>query len=147
MNRKTTTLPSTFLKSCHSAKNKKIRAYTYDRDILLLPSCLKDSRGLVKIPRGESTRELLAANGLVGRICLTSGMTEDDIFSEIRSVFSIPMDGDPHFPIKILQMSGGGSKTLTVPVVSSTYTWTASAVVGKNAKTPIYVLAEDKLKV
>ena len=57
------------------------------------------------------------------------------------------MDNDPDFPIKILHMSGGGSKTLTVPVVSSSYKWTAGAVAGKLAKTLIYVLAEEPLKV
>ena len=74
-------------------------------------------------------------------------MTELQIFDEIRSIFSCPMNEDMEFPIKIVQISGGGSKTLTVPVVSSTYKWTAGAVAGKNAKCPIYVLADDPLKV
>ena len=62
-------------------------------------------------------------------------------------MFSGPMDNDPDFSIKILQMSGGSSKTLTVPGVSQSYKWTAAAVAGKLSKSPIYVLAEDKLKV
>ena len=70
-------------------------------------------------------------------------MTELHIFDEIRSIFRSPMNEDMEFSIRILQMSGGGSKTLTIPVVSSTYKWTASAVAGKNAKCPIYVLAND----
>ena len=71
-------------------------------------------------------------------------MTELQMFDEIRSIFHSPMN---EFSIRILQMSGGGSKTLTIPVVSSTYKWTASAVAGKNAKWAIYVLADDPLKV
>ena len=55
-------------------------------------------------------------------------MTELQIFDEIRSIFRSPMNEDVEFSIRILQMSGGGSKTLTIPVVSSTYKWTASAV-------------------
>ena len=114
-----------------------------DRDIILLPNSFKDECGLIKIPRGKASRECLAANGLVGRICLSTNMTELHIFDEIRSIFRSPMNEDMEFSIRILQMSGGGSKTLTIPVVSSTYKWTASAVAGKNAKCPIYVLAND----
>ena len=34
-----------------------------------------------------------------------------------------------------------------VPVLSESYKWTASAVAGRNAKVPIYILAEDQLEV
>ena len=57
------------------------------------------------------------------------------------------MNNDEDFPVKILQTSGGSSKTLTIPVISSSYRWTAGSVAGKNAKCPIYVLAEENLKV
>ena len=67
--------------------------------------------------------------------------------NEIRSVFSGPMDDDRMFRIKILQPSGGGSKSLTIPQVSASFRWTASAIVGKNAKMPVYILADDDLKV
>ena len=67
--------------------------------------------------------------------------------AEIRSVFSIPMENRSNFPFKILQPSGGSSKSLSVPALSCSFKWTASAIAGKNSKTPIYVLACDDLKV
>ena len=96
--------------------------YTYDRDIILLPKAFKDERGLVKVPRGQTCRESLAVNGLIGKICLTSEMTEEEIFDEIRSVFCTAMSQDLTFP-------------------------TASAVAGKNAKAPVYILAGANLQV
>ena len=123
------------------------RVYTYDRDIICLPRTYADDEGLVKIPRQRSAREFLAVNKLIGKIRLSSAMTEDKIMEEIRSVFRTPMDEDSRFPFQILQSSGGSSKSLTIPVLSASYQWTAGAVAGKNSKTPIYILAEDKLKV
>lgn len=81
----------------------------------------------------------------MGNIRLRSEMTEEEIMSEIRSVFCSPMDKDDYFQFKILQTSGGGSRSLGVREVSSSYKWTASTVAGKNAKCPIYILAQDKL--
>ena len=72
-------------------------------------------------------------------------MTEDESMEEIRSVFKFPMDNDSRF--EILQPSGGGSESLTVPVLSASYKWSASSVAGMNTQVPIYVLAKDKLKV
>ena len=86
-------------------------------------------------------------DGLVGRICLTSDMSEDDIFKEIRSVFRGPMEDNEYFKFNILQSTGGSSKTLVVPALSSSYKWTASAVAPKHVKTPIYILAREPLKV
>lgn len=120
--------------------------FTYDRDIICLPKSYSGSDRVVKIPRGQRAREYLAENGLLGKIRLTSDMTEDEIMGEIRSVFKRPMDDDPLFKFVILQPSGGSSKTLTIPALSSSYTWTASAVAG-NVKSPIYILAEDRLVV
>ena len=149
--RKTTTLPSVFLnkqrQSTAQLTTKGSRCYTYDRDIILLPNAFRDERGLIKIPRSQASRESLAANGLVGKIRLSSDMTELRIFDKIRAVFSSPMNNDEDFPVKILQTSGGSSKTLTISVISSSYRWTAGSVAGKNAKCPIYVLAEENLKV
>ena len=42
---------------------------------------------------------------------------------------------------------GGTSKSLIIPALSSSYTWTASAVAGRNSKVPIYILAKVELKV
>ena len=34
-----------------------------------------------------------------------------------------------------------------IPELSSSYKWTAASVAGRNAKTPIYIVAEDELEV
>ena len=49
--------------------------------------------------------------------------------------------------IKRRLMSGGDSKSLSVPVTSASFKWTASAVSGKTKKSTIYILAREKLKV
>ena len=98
----------------------------------------------ITIPRSKEIRDFLARNGLMGKIRLSSSMTEEEIMSEIRSVFSVPMKNQSNFAFKILQPSGGSSKSLSVPALSSS---TASAIAGKSSKMPIYVLASDKLEV
>lgn len=123
------------------------RFFTYDRDIICLPRSFRTPSGLIPIPRQRDKREFLAVNKLIGKIRLTSEMSEKCILKEIRSLFKLPMDDDSDFQFEFLQQSGGGSKSLNVPVISSTFKWTASAVCGKNSKTPIYILAKDKLKV
>ena len=82
----------------------------------------------------------------MGKIRLHSAMSEKNVMNEIRSVFSDAMDDDDDFRFDILQSSGGGSKTLTSPPKSSSFTWTAQVVAG-SSKTPIYILALDDLKV
>ena len=132
------------------SKEKKCgnqRVYTYDRDIICLPKSHIGKDGLVKIPRKKSMRDYLAMNHLIGKIRLNSDMSEGEIFQEIRSVFDGPMAGADNFPFRILQTCGGGSKTLSTPVLSSSFKWTANAVAGRNAKAPIYILAEDDLVV
>ena len=74
-------------------------------------------------------------------------MNEDEIFEEIRSVFRGPMRGNKQFQFDILQSTGGNSRSLTIPAVSSTFKWSASAVASKSVKTPIYILAQDELEV
>ena len=72
-------------------------------------------------------------------------MSEASIMKEIRSVFKEPMYYLDDFPFKILQLSGGGSKTLSEPVLSSSFKWTASALAGRNSKVPVYILADADL--
>ena len=98
----------------------------------------------MRIPRN---REALCEAGLIGRIRLTSDMSEEEIFDEIRSVFKIPMEENKNFEFDILQSAGGSTKNLVVPALSSSYQWTASAIAPKNVKTPIYILAKEPLKV
>ena len=73
-------------------------------------------------------------------------MSEEEIFSEIRSVFCKPMGKDESFPFELLQPMGG-CKSLTIPSQSSNFEWNASTVAGKNAKMPVYILAQSDLKV
>ena len=69
--------------------------------------------------------EVLAKNGLIGKIRLTSDMTEDAIF-KIKSVFRGPMGNSDSFDFDVLQSTGGSSKSLAVPSVSDSFKWTAS---------------------
>lgn len=64
---------------------------TWDRDILCIP---KDMSGVdggnVSYPRGRYWA-YLASNGLVGKLHLTSEMTENDVKVQIWSVFKVHM--------------------------------------------------------
>ena len=115
-----------------SRSKTKEKVFTYDRDIICLPKLYRRSSNIL-IPR---SRTQLAKNGLIGKIRLTSDMTQDDIFDEIWSVFHEPMDGSSTFLFYVLQPAGGHSKSLTIPALSDSYSykWTASAIVSKNVK-------------
>lgn len=126
---------------------KKGRVVTYERDIICLPRSFVKQGNLIDIPRKRSVRQALAINKLVGKIQLDSAMSQADIFHEVRSVFRTPMRGDNFFRFKVLQSSGGDSRNLVIPEVSKSYRWTASAFAGKNAKTPVYIMAMDDLNV
>lgn len=119
--------------------------YTYDREIVCFPNSFVNRKGLIQIPRKKSVRNYLVINKLIGNVRLRSDMTEDELMSEIRSVFSLAMKQDSLFNFKILQTCGGGSRALSERQVSSSFQWTASTIAGKNSKCPIYILAEDEL--
>ena len=76
-----------------------------------------------------------------------STMTVKEVEDEVRSVFHKAMSGRSDFPFTFLQPAGAGSRTLTIPSVSS-FSWTAQQVakLGPN-KQSIYILARDKLAV
>lgn len=75
-----------------------------------------------------------------------SNMTEEEVESEVRSVFSGPMGGRSDFRFYFIQPTGAGSRTLTLPSVSSSFCWTAQQVAKLgNYKQPIYILAKDNL--
>ena len=101
----------------------------------------------VSIPRSLESREFLGRNKLIGRIHLDSNMEENEIFDEIRSVFEVPFGNSSSFQFEVLQAAGESSKMLTVPATSSSFKWTASSIVSKSPKTPIYIMAIDELKV
>ena len=98
---------------------KKAKVSTWDRNIMCLPKSL-GNEGEIIIPRAASRAEL-ASKGLTGKIHLESWMNEQEVMSEIRSVFQGPMNSDPAFPFSVLQCAGAGSRSLTIPSVSSSF--------------------------
>ena len=74
-------------------------------------------------------------------------MTQQEILDDIRETFQKPMRRKADFDFKVLQPTGGGSKTLTVPCHSKNFEWSASSIVSKITKTPIYLLANEDIKV
>ena len=91
----------------------------------------------------QKDRSELSRNGLIGNI--TSSMNQDEIFDEIRSIFRKPMGESTTFQFDVLQPIGGKGKGLTVPALSPNYQWTASSILPKNAKCPLYILAKEPL--
>ncbi len=131
-----------------TAPKQKKRLIVYDRDIILLPETYmpdKGSDGKIMIPRRE--REYLASHSIIGKITLASNMSQDDIYDEILEVFKIQMNNNMDFQFTVLQPTGGGSKSLIVPALSKNFTWTASSIAGKNARSSIYILANESMKV
>lgn len=141
-------LPSSFLARHEERQKAKkpCKEFIYERDIVCLPNSFNKD-GYITIPRSKPIREMMARSGLLGKIHLTSSMSEAVIMNEIRSVFEKPMKSNPNFAFKILQPTGGSSKGLSVPALSSSFKWTASAIAGKSNKVTIYILAEDELQV
>ena len=75
-------------------------------------------------------------------------MSVEEVEKEIRSVFKGPMEGRPDFKFSYLQPTGVGTKTLSIPPVSDTFSWTPQQVakLGGN-KQAIYILAQEDLAV
>ena len=101
------------------------------------------SENTIAIPRKKPS--LLARHGLIGKIHLQSHWSEEELFVEVCSVFSDTTRGNVSFPFTFLIPTGGGSKTLTKPVVSATFKWTSKEVTGK-ADSTIYIIAGKELK-
>lgn len=102
----------------HRGNKGKGRLFTYERDLYACQSHLQRRRPNPNLKEGTKT---LAANKLIGKIQLRSDMDEEEMFSEICSVFNWPMDEDDTFPFTILQSSGGDSRILMVPELSHSY--------------------------
>ena len=90
-------------------------------------------------------KSYISKAGLVGNIAFDSCTTEY-LFTEIRNVFKGPMKGRKYFLFEILQPTGGCSKSLAVPAVSSSFRWSAGAMAKGNELT-IYILAQEELQV
>ena len=128
----------------HAKRTKAKPVQIWDRDIICLPKTEK-SHSNVSYPRGKY-RTKLGQMGLIGKIRLMSTMTEDEMEQEIRSVFKGPMNGRQDFPFVFLQPTGLGSRSLTVPSVSSSFSWSPQQVAKLGGvKSAIYILAADDL--
>ena len=129
-------------KASQSKRPKAVQCW--DRDIVCLPQdCSSDDH--LPYPRGKF-RAKLGMSGLIGKIRLTSSMTVEEVQDEVRSVFQKAMADRKDFPFIFLQPTGAGSRTLTVPSVSTSFCWTAQQVAKLGAnKQSIYILAQDDL--
>ena len=110
-------------------------------------SCLPLRRTCpIPYPRGRY-REFLGHQGLVGKIRLMSNMTAEDVVSEIHSVFQGAVKKSS-FPFTFLQPTGCGSRSLTVPSVSSQFVWTPQQVAKLGAnKGTVYIMLEEELDI
>ena len=82
----------------------------------------------------------------MGKIHITEDISVEQVAGEVRSVFKVPLDKRSDFPFHYLQPIGSGSCTLSLPSVSSSFSWTAKQVaqLGSSSGT-IYILADDDL--
>ena len=136
------------LSNSNPASKRPKTVQFWDLDIICIPQPSSESTSLqLAYPRGKS-RGKLCSLGLVGKIQLSSAMSDEEVQQEIRSVFSVPMGGRADFPFVFLQPVGAGTKTLIVPAVSSSFCWTAQQVARLGSyKQAIYILAKDELKI
>ena len=80
-----------------------------------------------------------------------AGCSQSQAFSggetEVRSVFVKAMGGKHDFPFLFLQPTGSGSRSLSMPAISTSFQWTSQQVakLGANKQT-IYILATDELE-
>lgn len=107
---------------------------TYVRDIVLLPVEFRSENGSICIPQ-STRREKLGKVGLVGKVEITSSMTEDEVHSAICEVFAVPMGlmvevikNRTRFQFSYLLRSGCNSRTLHVPTVKDTLQWNRKQV-------------------
>ena len=89
--------PSTFVGRNKSKGKAPAKIITYDQDIWCLPQSFVREDGTIPIPKLMKKCTLLCAIGLIGKIRLTSYITEEEIMNEIRSVFERPFDYDDTF--------------------------------------------------
>ena len=99
------------------------------------------------LPKTTSTSEKLAyplgklrskmwQQGLRGKIRISTDTSVEDVEDEVRSVFRGPMSGRSDFLFQYLQPTGGGSKMLGIPSVSSTFSYSGIAgILNKLCKT------------
>lgn len=146
--------PPTAFKRHRASRAPVSKVVKYVRDILCLPKAWIKNTKHIAVPRGER-RSLLANAGLIGKIEFDSNMSDREVRLEICKAFSKPMglapralENDELFPFKYLQRTGAGSRTLCVPSVAESFTWSGKqvATLAKSGGI-IYILAEEVLLV
>ena len=65
--------------------------------------------------------------------------------AELRSTFKGAMGHDGNFSFLFLQTGGGGSKSLTYPAVSASFTWTAKEAGKLSGRGCLYIEAQAEL--
>ena len=53
--------------------------------------------------------------------------------------------GNDNFPFRFLQIAGGGSNSLTIPVLSASFTWTPNKVATLAGQGCLYIQAQASL--
>ena len=85
----------------------------------------------------------------MGKIEITSSMTEDEVHSEICEVFAVPMGltvEDTCFQFSYLLRSGCNSRKSCVPTVKDTFQWNGKPVASlAKSGSFIYLLAREPL--
>ncbi len=116
-----------------SSRSKRPKCViSWDRDVVCLPNNYfpgdsEKKNATIPYPRGKY-RTYLARMKLIGKVHLTSDMTVDEAMNEFRSAFLGPMNKNPNFRFAYLQSTGGGARSLALPNVSSSFTWSAHQV-------------------
>ncbi len=143
-----------FARTSRSSRKKKqggaTKVISYVRDIILLPNEFKSDEGDVVIPR-NSRREKLGKTGLVGKIEISSDMTEQQVRSEICEVFSTPMGlsaedikNGAYFKFSYLQRAGCNSRSLCQPTVKESFQWNGKQVASlAKSGSFIYLIADE----
>ena len=112
---------------------------------MCLPSNKEQTTSSIPYLRGKY-RQKLGDYGLIGKLRISSEMSEHEVEQEIRDVFATPMWNRSDFPFFYLQPTGAGSHTLTLPSVSHSFHWTPQQVAKLGShKQPIYILAQEEL--
>lgn len=133
-------------------KAQAVKVISYVRDVILLPMEFKKRDGEICIPRCGK-RSLLGKAGLVGKLELSSDMSDEDVRREICEVFATPMGlSEPDLKINnffrftYLQRAGAGSRSLCLPSVKDNFEWNGRQVASlAKAGSFIYLMAEEEL--
>ena len=96
------------------------------------------------MPKGKARIEL-GKQGQIGKVCLQSWTSEDDIRAVIYSCFKRPSFEDLHFPFKYLQSAGAVANSLIVPAVGDNFQCSAKQFAQMGGSRAVYIWAQKAL--